>query len=259
MTLIYPSCAEWCVCVSESQAESDSKEGKRENVCVVLTGRWSLSLSLEVFHFTPHYTRLIPSACCLSFIELLHPLPLSLPRVSLLTLTLIPLCLSALLAACWVSGAISADWSVVACVWVWNQQSDVLSSVLHHSRSFCITHSVTETVCISKAPAYWEGSKPSGVSKELLRWNPPSKDTWQPFTATRDWTFTDPTIVLPLLVSNWLFLTGHSGFSLSCSFYRLFCDVCRGWGTIFKSLVVWQTILISNQYSRNSIFIKLVS
>ncbi len=40
------------------------------------TGRWSLSLSPEVFHFTPHYTRLFPSACCLSFTELSHPFPL---------------------------------------------------------------------------------------------------------------------------------------------------------------------------------------
>ena len=46
-----------CVWVSERERERE--------------GRWSLLSSLQVFHFTVHYTRPFPSACCLSFSSLL--------------------------------------------------------------------------------------------------------------------------------------------------------------------------------------------
>lgn len=87
-------------------------------------------------------------------------------------------------------------------------------SLSHH-----IPPSVPEPVCIGKAPACWEASRPSVVSKELLGWNPPSKDTRQPFTATRDRTSTDPTVVPSLLVSSRLCLTGHSWIAASFIFW----------------------------------------
>lgn len=60
--------------VKDGERERDSKTRS----CAVLTGRWSPSLSPEVFHFTLHYTRLFPSARCLSVTALQHPLPLAL-------------------------------------------------------------------------------------------------------------------------------------------------------------------------------------
>ncbi len=79
--------------------------------------------------------------------------------------------------------------------------------------------SVTEAVCIHKASACLEANRPSAVSKELLGWNPCSKDTWQQFTAMRDRTSTDPTVKLPLLMSCMLCFRGHSW--VGVSFYFL--------------------------------------
>lgn len=58
-----------------------------ERVFLVLTGRWSLSLSPEDFHFTPHYPRLSPSACCPSLTELQPPGSLSSPPPASASLT----------------------------------------------------------------------------------------------------------------------------------------------------------------------------
>lgn len=71
LTCLSGVCALLCVCLDETV-----KDGERRRRESVLTGRWSLSSSPEVFHFTPHYTRLFSSACCLSFTALQHPLPL---------------------------------------------------------------------------------------------------------------------------------------------------------------------------------------
>lgn len=49
----------------------------------------------------------------------------------------------------------------------------------------------------------------------------PSKDTWQPFTATRDRTSADPTVVLPLLVMAGCVFTGHSLVALFFYFFDL--------------------------------------
>lgn len=57
-----------CLCVHDTLPKLQWERG-----CSLLTGRWSLSLSLEVFHFTPHYTCLFLSACCLSFTVLQNP------------------------------------------------------------------------------------------------------------------------------------------------------------------------------------------
>lgn len=101
----------------------------------------------------------------------------------------------------------------------------------------CPLLTVSGAVCIGKAPACWEASRPSAVSKDLLGWNPPSKDTWQPFTATRDRTSTDPTVVPPLLVSRRLFVTGHSWVSVSFMFLQAE-SVMSEWH-FYAWLVVW--------------------
>lgn len=82
-----------------------------------------------------------------------------------------------------------------------------------------ITPSVSGAVCIGKAAAWWEAGRSSAVSKDLLGWNPPCKDAWQRFIATKNGTSTDPTVAPPLLVGGRQLLTGHSW--LHC-FYLLF-------------------------------------
>lgn len=62
---------------------------------------------------------------------------------------------------------------------VWRVRGRKTSKVLSPSLSFShILASVPGAVCISKAPAFWEANRPLAISKELLGWNPLSKDTW---------------------------------------------------------------------------------
>lgn len=184
--LVYLSLSLWCVCtsvcVSESQTERDDKKvAWEERVSVVLTGRWSLLLSPEVFHFTPHYTRLFPSACH-SLSSNIH----SLASFSSRSLSSLCACL-----LCWLHVKCQVQSQLTDLLWrVRGCKTSKAMSPAHSS----ITPSVSGAVCIGKAPACWEASRPSAVSKDLLGWNPPSKDTWQPFTATRDRTSTDPTV-----------------------------------------------------------------
>lgn len=142
----------------------------------MLTGRWSLSLSPEVFHFTPHYTRLFPSACCLSLTALLHPLPLSLPLSFSCSHTSSFSSLHACL-LCWLhvkcqvqSQLTDPLWHVCGC-----KTSKVMSPPLPPILllpslplilllpSLCPRGS-----CISKLQACREANMPSVVSKELL-------------------------------------------------------------------------------------------
>lgn len=227
--LVNLSLSLWCVCtsvcVSESQTERDDKKvAWEERVSVVLTGRWSLLLSPEVFHFTPHYTRLFPSACH-SLSSNIHSL------VSFSSRSLSSLCACLL---CWLHVKCQVQSQLTDLLWrVRGCKTSKAMSPAHSS----ITPSVSGAVCIGKAPACWEASRPSAVSKDLLGWNPPSKDTWQPFTATRDRTSTDPTVVPPLLVSRRLFVTGHSWVSVSFMFLQAE-SVMSEWH-FYAWLVVW--------------------
>lgn len=179
-------------------------------------------VSLAVSRGLPLHTPLHPPLpiSLLSVIHwALHPLPLSLP----FSFSCSHSCSLSSLHACLLC------WLHVKCQ-VQSQLTDPLwrvrgcktSKVMSPARSLPFSHippSVPEPVCVGKAPACWEASKPSVVSKELLGWNPPSKDTWQPFTATRDRTSTDPTVVPSLLASSRLCLTGHSWVAASIIFW----------------------------------------
>lgn len=105
---------------------------------------------------------------------------------------------------------------------LWRVRGCKTSKVMSPARPLPFSHIpplFSGAVCIGKAPACLEARRPSAVSKELLGWNPPSKDTWQPFTATRDRTSPDPTDVPTLLVSSRLCLTGYSWVAVSFIFW----------------------------------------
>lgn len=120
-----------------------------------------------------------------------------------------------------------------------------------------IPPSVPGVVCIGKAPACWEASRPSAVSKELLGWNPPSKDTWQPFAATRDRTSTDPTVVLHCwwvtgCVSqdiHWL----QSPFTFLSRLTGWVCGGARVTGLLFQGL--WLPVLNTRKISSKTQFV----
>lgn len=134
-----------CVCTSECALHSAKASEKEMRGCSVPTGRWSLSLSLEVFHFTTHYTCLFLSACCLSFTVLQHPHHL----LSSFCFMLSPLLTLSLCLPC---------WRHVKCQ-VQSQPTDLLWHVCGCKTSkgmSCYTHthtSLTVAVCIGKAPA----------------------------------------------------------------------------------------------------------
>lgn len=181
----------WIVCVHlrECALHTAKASEKEMRGCSVPTGRWSLSLSLEVFHFTPHYTRLFPSACCLSFTALQHPHHL-----------LSSFCV--LRCSLYLSVCLVGDMSSVRCNPSWQICSGMCVGV--KPVKWCVLlHTYTNTDT-SLSLSWWlsvlvklmlfclEANRHSVVSKGLLGWNSLSKDTWQFFTASWDRTSTDP-------------------------------------------------------------------
>lgn len=148
----------------------------------------------------------------------LHPPPpISVLPVIHCALTSTPSLSSSLSSSCSHSQSLSSFHACLLCwLHVKCQVRSQLTDPLWHVR-WCKTSKVMSSLPPASLPpspglsamvrlllACWEASRPSVVSKELLGWNPPSKDTWQLFIATRDRTSTDPTVVPPLLVSSTL-------------------------------------------------------